>query len=552
MAGISGYGIGTKAGGGDMVEIDGGDFNYDDKVLVETSQDKSYDFHIRPIGAITNTSPKGPQYFCIDPLVDKYLQNNRTRLEMRLRVTRGNGDRLQPVSDVVAPVNLLGTMIWESVVVHVNGQPFPGASNVNAGLKAYIDTMLSTENDAMMTHAQTQLMYTDTAGAYEHMGCSMDNFVQGTVYEMENEIINVPDALVNKRERPIGGALALTDAQKADTYRFAGRGDLQGHTVYIKKRTVVEWVTQARERALISVPDGGANDPVTVNARLYELYRRDVNEGFQQRFKIAANSEEFNLVAPIPHDFFNLNNHIGPGNKIDIQLTAYPDKFLLNTKLGDIESYRLEILDMKLHLRTIERRERIEPPLVERYRMNQTELHKQVVPLGLSRYAFRLHHGGCLPKTIVFAFNDTRAVEGTYDRNPLHFNHHSLTKIQLNINGETYPTNGLRFDFDKRNPECSWGYHWLFENTGCLLTNRGNMVTVNQFITGCFLVPFDLTPDKCNGVHNHKSVFGYIDVELEWARPLRNSLTVLYEKVYNKLVVNDKLNSQLSILDVDK
>ena len=85
-----------------MVEVDGGDFNYDDKVLVETSQERGYDFWIRPIGAIVNMTPKVPQTFVIEPLVDRYLQNNKTRLELRVKVTRRNGDPLSPLADIVA------------------------------------------------------------------------------------------------------------------------------------------------------------------------------------------------------------------------------------------------------------------------------------------------------------------------------------------------------------------------------------------------------------------------------------------------------------------
>lgn len=550
-AGLAGYGVGTKAGAGDMVEVDGGDFNYDDKVLVETSQERGYDFWIRPIGAIVNTSPKAAHTFVIEPLVDRYLQNNKTRLELRLRVTKRNGDKLSPLADIVAPVNLLGQLMWESVEVKLNGQSFSGKCNMNSGLKAFIDTMLSTEDDARHTHAQLQLLHMDKEKAFDDFGISAEDFLAAAVYELERgHITPVPAGLLDLREVPPEGAEELTEEQRVDTYSVPYTTNEGRRAVaVIKAAAANQWIMyQARND---TVQDG--NNPIfRIIGKNCEIDRaRHLrNKGFQERLKLARFSEEMNIVTPIPHDFFNLNNHIGPGNRIEIVFTPYKDSFVLNTHFP-LEGYTLEIVDMKMHLRTIERRERIHPPLVERYRMNQTELVRHPVVQGMTNYHFRVHTGGPHPKTLVFAFNDTRAIEGDYTRNPVNFSHFNLKKIWLNIAGDVYPAGGLNFDFQRRNPLCAWGYHWLFENTGALLTNRGNMVTMNLFMGGCFIVPFDLTPDKCNGIHNHKADYGYIDVEFVWAEPLPVGITVLCEKVFNKLVVNEKLTSQLTVLDVE-
>ena len=258
MAGVSGYGVGTKAGGGDMVEVDGGDFNYNDKIMVETSQVKCHDFEIRPIGAITNSRPKGPQYFCIDPFVDKYLVNNRTRLEARLRVVKGNGEGISPLTDVVAPNNLIGPLMWESVVVHLNGQPFPGASNVNAGLKCYMDTMLSTENDARHTHMQTQVFHMDTPKNYEEMGMDASDFYDACIYELERgSIFPLPTGLVEARSTLTPGNQDFTPEQKAAAYAFPhnGREAVNGY-IYVPFKDARTWImAEARAAGDPTNPD---------------------------------------------------------------------------------------------------------------------------------------------------------------------------------------------------------------------------------------------------------------------------------------------------------
>lgn len=549
MAGLDGYGVGTKSGGNDMVEVDGGDFNYNDKILVETSMNRFFDFSIRPIGALTHTTPKSVIRFNIDPMIDKYLQFNKTRLEMKLRVIKENGARLSPMFDCVGVSNFLGVLMWQSVVPKLNGQPFPGAGNVNSGLKAVLDSLLSTEDASRHTHAQTQVLHMDEPERYEDFSMTLEQYVQGVIYELEHGgVTPIPDGIVALRQVPHVGQADLTDAQRADCYNFPfnGNGNINGR-LYVKSTALKQFIEAEALR------EGGPNESViTTFGKLYEVGKPPMfrNRGFRERERLVRGSEEFIVVAPIPHDFFNLNNNIGPGNRIDIELTPYDDALLLNT-LNGRERYRLDIMDIRMHLRAIERKERIQPPLVERYRMNLTELHKETVNAGTRLHHFRVSYGEIQPKTIIFAFNDTRAIEGDYGRNPINFSHFGLKKIYLNLDGERYPTNPLIFDFNKTNPDCIWGYHWLFENTGCLMTNRGNLITLNQFMTGAFLIVFDLTPDKCNGVHNHKGQYGFIEAEFEWDAPLQNSITILYERVFNKLVVNNKLTSQLAVVDVD-
>lgn len=65
------------------------------------------------------------------------------------------------------------------------------------------------------------------------------------------------------------------------------------------------------------------------------------------------------------------------------------------------------------------------------------------------------------------------------------------------------------------------------------------------------MLPFDLTPDKCNGLHNHDAERGYADLELKFAHELPESIYVLYELVFPKVVVNEKVENSLSILDIE-
>lgn len=257
------------------------------------------------------------------------------------------------------------------------------------------------------------------------------------------------------------------------------------------------------------------------------------------------------MYSIIPHDFFKMNNHLGPGNKVDMKLYRYNDAFLINSYTGDVGGYKIVIDDMKLHLRAIERRERIMPPLKECYRMNETQLHKQIVAAGLPSTTFRIHTAGVMPKTIILAMVDARAAEGDYLFNPWHFHHWHVKNVALVIDTIVHPEGGLEFDFTKKNPLASRGYSWIFENSGTMDGEKGNVISWPAFRSGAFILPFDLAPDKCNGLHNHNASYGDIDVKLEFSHPLPKPIYVLYEKVFNRVLVNEKAEQEHMTLDVE-
>ena len=527
------YGIGHL--GFKTVEVDDGNFDYHDQVMVEDSQVRSKDFWIRPIGGVVNQS--GPFYFTIEPTDDQYLQLNNARLEVVASLERGDGSRCHGFLDVVAPVNMLGAVMWSSIEMHINGQPLSGSSSVNMGYKAFINAMLSNDTDALNTHLVTCLTHMDTPGAFGNFHAATDSlktmFIRGVD---DGRIIwpgfpqDIRDMLPLGQQRGAGDRLMDADEYAEEELR--------------RKIAQKEFMDQffADEMGI------GVERRLSRRATNRDPFL-PVNKGFDTRYMIAADSETFTMVSPLAHDFFTLNNHIGPGNKIDLKLTKHSDPFLLNTYMMH-RGYRLKLHDMKLHCHTIYRRERIHHPLVENYRMTETHLHKQVVPAMLSQYSFRMFNPGVQPKTIILAMVPTAAAEGSYALNPFNFHHFGLTKLSLMVDGEETPQGGLTFDFAKRNQDVQRGYWWLYANTGALNGQRGNLISLSAFQAGATIIAVDLTPDRCNGMHNHNAQTGYIDCNLSFAEPLDTSITVLYELAFNKVVVNDKSRGTLAVLDV--
>ncbi len=636
--------------------VDDGAFNYNDKLPVECSQKECRAFWIRPQGGVVNQ--KGPYTFALEPQVDRYTQLDKAMLEARVKVTKSDYTKLSYFKDVVAPTSMLGLVMWESVEVELNGQRFSGASSVGAGYKAWMETLLSYDNQARLTQLASSFMYDDTPGQFGNMQVPMRELelacraairageLKGPDYPPDLRSVDPEknDALCRSGvpgEKPDprfgldsaavgdgdgGGALrgaareeeledeAMSRGEEVerdfeageteedpedgggggggdDEYRDAtmrtarsdddddddddddeeeeedkgkastskGKGGGKGASSSGKRRKAPRGeLTDEDEKCLTAAQllkrrRTMLNEYIaTKTAKVARVVRSagPYNRGFSERFAICAGSVEFDTFSPITHDIFRMNNHLAPGNRLTLILHPAKDTFLLNTYLRS-RGFRLQITDLKLHLRTIERRERIVQPVREIYFMSETQLHKQIVAAGSPNVLFRVHQSGVMPKQIVVGFVACKAAEGNYEYNPFHFHHFNCEHIELQINGEQYPSGGLQMDFSGPNALCSRAYRWVAENTGAAASGRGNLISLAHFQAGSFLIPFDLTVDQCNQLHQHQARYGFIDLFVRFSKPLRQPIYVIYETAYPRVVVNDKRNSDLAVLDVE-
>ena len=429
--------------------------------------------------------------------------------------------------------------MWENIDVRLNGTPMSGASAVNIGYKAYMEAMLSYDNDASMSHLVTQGYHPDSAGELETHRLPLSH-IKRTFFNMVAQgklTPELPDTVTQEWIEPGSGKKdaegnVLTDDQIMDL-------NLDNTKKY----------NDALEAYFNTWMKGDTDRETNRMNSLYGLHDR-YNKGFVARAGICGGSEEFTVVGPIPHNFFSINNHLSPLNKLEIRLTRYPDRFLLNTEQYE-KGYKLILTDMRLHVKSVIRRERLPIPMKEVYEMNETQMFKQVVPAGLQTFNFRMVNTGILPKTVIMGMVATAACEGTYNLNPFNFHHFNISRLSLLINGEEHPQGGLEFKWlNRNNPDIMRAYHWVFANSGALSRERGNLITYNSFASGYFILPFDLTHDRCNQAHQHNADFGYIDVQMVFEERLTRSITILYELVYNKVVMNDKTMGTVQVVDV--
>lgn len=536
----------TKQVSMNVRDADLGRFDYNQSVTVDVAQSSSRDFWIRPLGGTINQA--GPWTFTIEPTPDHYLDLNSAGLEMKYRIVRADGSNLRGDRDIVAPVNLLGPCMWSSVEVTLNGHPFNSSSQILMGHKQLMETVLTYDTDSANTHLQTQGWDLDSPQGYDCMKPGLDTMTNALLQEMRVGAIPRPPIPDDLKADP--------DFVNFDRLRVHNFDNVRQILNLSGKETVADLLIMneldKQDKRYKLYKEAVEVNHATFLRKYASIPGRDAsNKGYDARYSIVKDSAHVDMYSPIPHDFFRLDNHVGPNNRIVIRLTRYPDNFLLNSPMID-KGYKLVIDDMKLHIHTIKLRDSISLPKIERYLMSQTEMHRAIIPARLKTYTIRLHGGGVMPKTIIIGMTDTDAADGNYKKNPWNFKSFNVSRMTLNINGIRYPTaGGLEFDFDAANGLVARGYQWMYQNTGRHATDRGNVVSWPAFKNGSFIVPFDLTPDRCNRRHNHKAEFGFIDLEVEFRQDIDNALYVFYEKVFPKMVVNDHTAQRVSIVDVD-
>ena len=346
--------------------------------------------------------------------------------------------------------------MWERVDVQLNGISFAGGTAINAGMKAYMETMMSYDTDAANTHLHTQFYYPDTAGCFGQMSLSEENMRRLIVDQMllgqatdvptipahllpdvtsldyvnlmaqkpnyhdvdagllmpgetdmnmdglntdtlvrEAKVQDVVDAaLAAQRRTTLRTAVARANDDFPPTYPMFQDAPAGGTETDAERRNqmtanVDAWATYrtnmgAYVAAVMAEEDAfDSRQPPSERMKRFrrrELYRKYVderivncspvrlernpklvNKGYNERYNIVRGSADFDMMAPIPHDIFKMNNHLAPGNRVQIQLTMYPHAFLLNSDARR-NNYKLKFVDMKLHYHTILLKDRVARP----------------------------------------------------------------------------------------------------------------------------------------------------------------------------------------------
>lgn len=147
---------------------------------------------------------------------------------------------------------------------------------------------------------------------------------------------------------------------------------------------------------------------------------------------------------------------------------------------------------------------------------------------------------GQLPTSLIFLMIDNDAYTGTKLKNPYEFKHNDLTSYSLYVNGTPVPNETIITDFSSGH-QYSRAYASIFSATGILHASQGNLINLEQFKNGYFLIASDLTPDL-SGIDSNSSLLnqGNIRIEARFSKPLPSTITCLVFMEYDATLEIDK------------
>ena len=73
------------------------------------------------------------------------------------------------------------------------------------------------------------------------------------------------------------------------------------------------------------------------------------------------------------------------------------------------------------------------------------------------------------------------------------------------------------------------------------------LINYEDFIEGCTLIPFDLTPTKSATIYNHDKKTGNVEVDMKFTVPLPNGITVFAMCIYDDkfLIQGPRMNREV-------
>jgi hypothetical protein len=131
-------------------------------IAQEVSMKKGFTLSTKPI----NFQQDGPWNFEMVSRGDYYIDLNKTRMYMKLKVVNQNGTPIGNTANV-APINFVGPSMISAIEYSIAGKAISDLGSTHFGYKTYLENILSYSNSARETHLKASRYYGDEANKFD-------------------------------------------------------------------------------------------------------------------------------------------------------------------------------------------------------------------------------------------------------------------------------------------------------------------------------------------------------------------------------------------------
>ena len=136
---------------------------------------------------------------------------------------------------------------------------------------------------------------------------------------------------------------------------------------------------------------------------------------------------------------------------------------------------------------------------------------------------------------MILAFTYAESMTVKYNLNPFQFLHFDCNFVAIRMAGLQLPSKSFRPDF--QNKLVQRELRAVYDDIGVLTENHGCLLNIDDYCDGATVFCFYLCHDRSNGgQHDHKIRKGNIDLEINFAKPLPEAISVLCYFSYDTIV----------------
>ena len=265
------------------------------------------------------------------------------------------------------------------------------------------------------------------------------------------------------------------------------------------------------------------------------------SDSFHKRHeKVKKGKKKFSMILHI--DFFHINRYLLPGCEIKLKMIRNDDKFSL---LGATHLTRIKFHELKLQIRRLTAHPSILDGMEKKlattpaiFPVAQSKIKTFIINRDVKQERISNIFRGVLPRSFIVAFVDSAAYDGAINRNPYCFENYKLNHFQAYINGEPLLTEVMQPDFS--NDNFYHEYRHFMDNLGWSHDKESMGITMEEFKTNSFFIPFDLSPDLSNGASLTPLKEGSLDFLISFEEKLPKNIYLLVLATFNEVVLIDK------------
>ena len=235
------------------------------------------------------------------------------------------------------------------------------------------------------------------------------------------------------------------------------------------------------------------------------------NEGYKSRKEKFKNNKRVQFISKLDVDLFNQELYFLNNTEIDIQITPNDDAFMiLATAAVPAVSYRLEILQCKLFIKTLELMDGLALDMakklennIARYPIKKSIIKSLFITEGRTELNANIL-ADQIPRRIIVGLVENSAYIGSQTKSPFVFKNHDVREISINANGRQYPA--VPYDLSWNETKYTRAYHDLQETLQFANTTESNGISINDFKNHHCLFGFSLT----NSMEEHPGCYELI------------------------------------------